>query len=99
MQARGPRPFPGMPLLLQASQPSLLQGRANYKSPACHRPLEKSESMNGSRQVPGTQGSSLARCQDAACQTLVSGYNLQLPSAARVLSKAQLREIKFMGVI
>lgn len=34
-----------------------------------------------------------------ACQTLVSGYNLQLPPAALVLSKAQLREIKFMGVI
>lgn len=51
-----------------------------------------------SLQVPRPHGPTLAQRRSAACQTLVSGYNFQLPPAAQVLSKAQLREIKFMGV-
>lgn len=52
-----------------------------------------------SLQVPGARSPTRTQHQGTACQALVSGYNFQLPPAAQVLSKAQLREIKFMGVI
>ena len=50
-----------------------------------------------SPQVPGSHVSTLNSCPGYPCQTIVSGYTLQLPPPAWVLSKAQLREIQFKG--
>lgn len=96
---RPPNPAPlSTSLLVQFHVGPEQNGKA-VRVPGLWGSLRVAESVNDASAGARTRQPHPRPAPESACQTLVSGYNQQLPPAARVLSKAQLREIKFMGVI